>query len=638
MLKKLCWFGLLLIGLVGCGLLQVDTAEEVIPTLVAEAPPDHAAETLNALQSADPPARDLADLAKRLKGVAVSPVAPATRSVGEVETFWYLDGGDKNMQTSAELRLQSDNLSLWIEEGARVSDSDLAAALIVLDEEIVPTNRAFFGHEIDTGGDSRINILHLESIGGNGGNTVVAGYFSSADFYPKAANEFSNERKMLYISLSSAPIGSESYYQVIAHELEHMIQATVDRNEVSWVDEGMAELAAYVNGYNEVDSVDSYLRLTDVQLNDWSNGSAEDLAHYGASFLFNAYFLDRFGEDAMKQLVQQEGNGLSGVDAVLQSIDSTLTVGNLFADWVAATYLTGIGRQVAPYSYGAVEIGAVELAADHDAFPVAELGAVNQYGTDYVRIESAEPVQFTFTGSQQSRLLPTDPFSGDYFVTTYPADRSDMMMTGAFDLTDVDADDVTLTFATWYQIEKGWDYGYVLVSADNGATWQTLPSIYTTEANPHGNNYGVGLTGKSGLESDSVWTDVNIDLSEYKGKSILVRFEYITDDAVFEAGWAIDDIRIPAIDYVETFEDGLGDWELLGWARHSNILPQSFILQAIYLGETDVRIEPLALDINQQGSFTLALNDEFNAAVVTISGSTPVTKQPSAYRYTLSDE
>ena len=628
---------LLLSFAVACGLLQTEVPSEVVPTLMVEAPPDHATDTLNALLATDPPARDLAELAGRLKGIDVEPIRPATPNVGDIETFWYLGGGQKTQQTSAELLSQSDNLNMWVETSARVRERDLQEAVTTLEDRIVLNNRAFFGQEAAFEGDNRINILHLKDIGGSGGGTVVAGYFSSADFYPATANEFSNERKMLYISLSSADLGSDDYFQVVAHELQHMIHATVDRNETSWVNEGMAELASYVNGYNTVDSVDSFLELPDVQLNDWSEvGAAEGLANYGASFLYSAYFLERFGDEAMQALVQQADNGFRGVANVFETLSGVGSTDAFFAEWVAANYLHGIDRTESPYTYRNITFDPPVLQAQHAKFPVAEVGGVHQYGTDYIQIKSDQPIDFNFTGSQQSRLLPTNPQNGDYFVSTFPADQSDMMLTRAFDFTDVAADEITLTFATWYQIEQGWDYGYVLVSADNGATWQMLPSIYSTAADPHGNNYGVGLTGKSGLESDSVWTDVNVDLSDYKGEQVLIRFEYITDDAVFEAGWAIDDIRISAIDYLETFEAGLGDWELLGWARHSNILPQSFIIQAIYLSDSAVRVEPLELPSSQQGTFALALDEQFSEVVITISGSTPVTKQPSAYRYTLS--
>ncbi len=625
------------LALLAVGCFGEEVPEEVIPPLVVEPVPDAADETLAALLAADPPQRDLADLAQRLKGVDVSAeLPPKQNTVGDTETFWYLQNGTTNSEVSAELAYQSDLLNMWVETGVRYSDSDLQASATELETKIIPTNRAFFGDEPRPGidGDNRINFLHLESLGGSSATSVIAGYFSAADLYPRAANQFSNEREMLYINLDVASFASEAYFEVVAHELEHLIQSNTDRNEESWKDEGLAELSAFVNGYEDIDSVNQYVNLTDVQLNDWSNGTNEDLPHYGASFLWSAYFLDRFGEEATKKAVANEANGFQGYQATLDEIGSGLSTDQLFADWSIANYLTSIGRSEAPYSYDRVDVADIRLFADHDSFPAENTGAVYQYGTDYVRIEADGPVTLDFEGSSQVDMLPTSPHSGEMFVSTFPADRSDMTLTRPIDLTATDAQTVTLNFWSWYQIEEGWDYGYVAVSADSGQSWTLLGNkVDFTQANPQGNNYGVGLTGESGFEDHAVWRELFVDLTPFKGEEILLRFEYVTDDAVFEAGWAIDDIRIDAIGYSEDFENGLGGWEAAGWVHHANTLRQTFLLNAIFIGNDSVRVEPLTLDPTQSGTFTLNLNSGESSIVLTISGSTPITKQRAAYNY-----
>jgi bacillopeptidase F (M6 metalloprotease family) len=42
----------------------------------------------------------------------------------------------------------------------------------------------------------------------------------------------------------------------------------------------------------------------------------------------------------------------------------------------------------------------------------------------------------------------------------------------------------TLRFNTWFEIEEGWDYGYVAASTDGGATWTALRGDHTTASNP----------------------------------------------------------------------------------------------------------------------------------------------------------
>ena len=61
----------------------------------------------------------------------------------------------------------------------------------------------------------------------------------------------------------------------------------------------------------------------------------------------------------------------------------------------------------------------------------------------------------------------------------------------------------------------------------------------------------------------------------------MVRFEYITDDAVTQPGLIIDDVSIPEIGYSEDFENGAGDWVSEGWLLMDNVLPQDFVVQLV---------------------------------------------------------
>ncbi|EPD53130.1 hypothetical protein HMPREF1210_00861 [Paenisporosarcina sp. HGH0030] len=79
-----------------------------------------------------------------------------------------------------------------------------------------------------------------------------------------------------------------------------------------------------------------------------------------------------------------------------------------------------------------------------------------------------------------------------------------------------------LQFKDWYQIESGYDYGYVLVSTDK-QNWQLLSRF----------------TGNS-----MTWTERQIDLSAYAGQQIYVAFNVTTDEIGERAGWYIDDVAL----------------------------------------------------------------------------------------------
>jgi hypothetical protein len=62
----------------------------------------------------------------------------------------------------------------------------------------------------------------------------------------------------------------------------------MDKNEDGWLNEGMAELAAHVNGFF-IDRADDYVFHTDTQLTTLSHDPKEIAAHYANSFYFMAY-------------------------------------------------------------------------------------------------------------------------------------------------------------------------------------------------------------------------------------------------------------------------------------------------------------------------------------------------------------
>ena len=80
---------------------------------------------------------------------------------------------------------------------------------------------------------------------------------------------------MFYISADSgnAKPNSTFYDGTLAHEFQHMIHWANDRNEDSWVNEGMSELASYLNGFDPGGADAAYMQKPDTQLTTWSDPS-----------------------------------------------------------------------------------------------------------------------------------------------------------------------------------------------------------------------------------------------------------------------------------------------------------------------------------------------------------------------------
>jgi hypothetical protein len=208
------------------------------------------------------------------------------------------------------------------------------------------------------------------------------------------------------------------------------------------------------------------------------------------------------------------------------------------------------------------------------------------------------------------------------------ADESLTTLTRAFDLSG--AEQATLTYWTWHDIEPGYDYATVEVSADGGEQWQMLSTPSGTGANPYGNNPGWGYTGRSG--DPPAWVQEQVDLSPYVGGEVRVRFAYLTDEAITGAGFVLDDIAIPEIGYADDVETGEDGWEAAGFVRTDDLVPQRYLALLIGLGD-EVTVERLPLEKDQTAQWTVPLGSEnWHEAILVLSGLAPRTGQPALYQ------
>ncbi|PWB50277.1 MAG: hypothetical protein C3F13_17590 [Anaerolineales bacterium] len=600
-------------------------------------------ETRDALKIASIPINDPADLAHRLLGLddlsTTSTPPPGFFSVGDQQEFWVGNDESDNFKVSATLRYVTDHAYFWIENGVRYRERDLKALANAFEDRIYPTNRAFFGSEWTTGidGDPHIYILYARELGDEN-----AGYFSSSDEYPPQVNEYSNAHEIFMVNADNSPLDDQYTFGVLAHEFQHMIHWYQDRNESSWINEGFSELAVLLNQYYSGGFDALYTSQTDLQLTNWPDDAIEDTTpHYGASFLFMTYFLDRFGETATQALVANQENDLDSVETSLQHIQANdpltglpISADDFFRDWAVTNYLmdsaVGDGRYAYTSFRGTPPAGPTD---DIRSCPGESYTRdVHQYGVDYIRVTCPGSYTLHFEGSIQTPLLPQDPHSGRYAFWSDKTDESDTRLTHTFDFT-AETGPLTLSYWTWFDIEDGWDYVYLEASTD-GEHWQILTTPSGSSTNPQGNSYGWGYTGASGFGSSPHWIQEQVDLSQYAGKKVSLRFEYITDSNLTGEGFLLDDISIPEIGYQTDFEDCEAGWQPEGWTRIENILPQTYSLALITMGHTaTVKNIPLQPDITANIPFTIG--GDVDHIVLVVSGTTRFTRQSAPYRYTI---
>lgn len=588
-------------------------------------------ETLETLSQVLVPENDPYELACRLKAICDVPRTVPAKSyrVGDTEQFWITNSDTaSHSQITARLVYITPHSYFWVQEGTQYDEGEVQALMDTFENEIYPTNREFFGEEFNPGidDDPHIYVIYASGLGRN-----VAGYFNSSDSFHPLVKEFSNAHETYMLS-TTQDLADEFTYGVLAHEFVHMIQFPSDRNDVSWISEGFADVGMLLNGYSVGGHDWAYTLDPDLQLTTWGDSASDNGPRYGQSFLFLTYFLDRFGKEATQALNENPENSITSVDDTLASLGITdpltgeiVTADDVFMDWAAALYLkddeAGDGRYTYTIYPDAPRTSATNTITTCPQSPLDF--SVYQYGIDYISISCAGEHTLRFSGSTAIGLLPAEAHSGKYAFWSNKGDESDMTLTRQFDLSGVSGP-VEISYWTWYDIEEDWDYIYLEASTD-GEVWEILQTPSGTDYNPSGNSYGWGYTGQTGD-----WIEETVDLSRYTGQNVWIRFEYVTDAAVNGEGLLLDDVRIDAINYQSDFEADEGGWEAQGFARIDNVLPQTYRLSLILKGETTT-VTNIELEPDQTVEIPLSL-EAGEEAVLIVTGTTRFTTIPASYQ------
>ena len=426
--------------------------------------------------------------------------------------------------------------------------------------------------------------------------TYTAGYF---------APEYISDAGMNVIVIDSFDwvnrVGEPSllYEGVIAHELEHLLQNYSDPGELSWVDEGLADFAIFLNGYPAGGSHLTYHQVfhRETSLTRWGGG----LENYGASFSYMLYLWEQAGGNGdgtfdpdleydaaggdllMKLIFEEPADGMEGIQNAIDAFNAQTgsdlrSATELFKDWAIAVYLDddssarfgfenitfgpdsgnwtiSIANDVFFEGRGQYK-GATPPARFRNSKDVPEQVAL-PYGTSYETFRNPGPTfQVTMDGDDTTVVAP-------HTGTTHWYGGYESQNDSILDVDSAVSGGQTFDFWTWYFIEEGWDYGFA--EALVGTEWVTVPltdesgATVTTNDNPHDNNTeGNGLTGTSGgayFVDDPVYVHLSGTLPA--GATDL-RFRYSTDAAYLDTGWFIDDVSVDGTP--ATLSSPEGDW------------------------------------------------------------------------------
>jgi hypothetical protein len=621
--------------------MEIATKEEQVVNpadVTSEIVPQDAYDELDRLANTVTGNNDAREIAERLKGIDNIPdvitESAAPLEVGAQSNFWVIDGDtDENFEIEATMEYATDHLYFWVENGVKFNQDELEELADTFENKIYPTDREFFGSEWTPGidGDQHIYILYSRGLG-----STTAGYFSSNDSVHPLAAPYSNGHEMFLINADAVMLREEYIYGTLAHEFQHMIHWNLDANEESWMNEGFSELASLLNGYDPGGFDTLYFMDTDVQLNEWPNDPNKTSVHYGSSFLFVTYFLDRFGEEMTQKVVRSELNGFDSIDQALS--DDNITDGisgepiladDVFVDWALTNYLQDQRIDDGRYDYYSYTptMRSSVTNTDSDCAVDWHASSVTQYGVDLIELNCSGQKTLEFDGANLVNLIPADAYSGKYAFWSNQGDDSDMYLTKHFDFTNVSGS-IEMSYYTWYDLEEDYDYVYVLTSTDN-EHWNFVNTELGTDYDPVGNNLGWAYNGTT------EWIQESIDLSAFAGQEVYVRFEYITDAAVNGEGFLLDDVSVPVIGYFTDFESDDGGWVSDGFIRTQNDLPQTFRVE-VFDNSSSANIQKYQLAAGDTLSIDLDF-DEQDTIYLMVSGTTRYTRQPALYQYRFSD-
>lgn len=412
----------------------------------------------------------------------------------------------------------------------------------------------------------------------------------------------------------SAPAKPFLIESTFAHEYQHLLERWASPGESAWVNEGISDYAMELTGYSKpwlppgdvsaethITCFEGYLGKSlggvplggpENSLTLWEDqGSGESLCDYGAVWSFMQFMAGRYGVGFMTALHNEDRNGLDGLQATLDAFLVGKSAQTVIHEWAAMmaldnvtdnTILLALAR---PGTYSAPKLGA-SINWDNDQAYSSPGAPPN--GSDYVRLRNASGAYL------KANQLSTLSFAGQRTLEPIPIEWTvdgGALYSGSGDEIDrsivkqVTVGAGALSFRARWNLEEQWDFGFVQVSTDGGASYTSV-TCADSRYDVVDEGYPTIKTSLPGFTGVQDWTTETCDLSAYAGKSVLLAFRDITDwgtegndGATFAPGFYVDDVALDGA----AISDGS---TLAGWQTPTQIKPVPVAWTVQLLGYT----------------------------------------------------
>jgi|SRR3989344_7320581 len=295
---------------------------------------------------------------------------------------------DKNFDLSQRTQVQAvlvktePNLYFYVEKSwwdgqtfqqqeADLADLDKLSS--EFDLKIYPNLTSIFGSEWRPGvdGDTKMTVL-FQSM-----NQGMGGYFRQNDEYVKLQVPDSNEREMMYISLSYINNPSE-LKEVLAHEFMHMIifnqkNRLQDVQEDQWLDEAISDYTSTVLGYdNNYAGSNLQSRVYDF-VQSPSNSLVEFLNSkydFASVHMFISYLVDHYGIGVLSDIVKSKDTGITAINDALVKNGFTDDFSQVFTNWTIAVALNDC-TQDTKYCYLNKNLSSIKISPTLNFLPTS---------------------------------------------------------------------------------------------------------------------------------------------------------------------------------------------------------------------------------------------------------------------------
>jgi hypothetical protein len=364
-----------------------------------------------------------------------------------------------------------------------------------------------------------------------------------------------------------------AYESTVAHEWQHLLHHELCPGDVTFMNEGCSMYAEFLCGYGiDPDYPNSYFATPDNSLTEWGDqGDINILADYGAAALWCMYLADRYEAEFLRLYFLLGAYGIHGIDGINYALyfsHYNERFPEVYRDWKLANLIRADSPGAGKYNYKSINLNdpayiPVRLY-EESGFPVpmkkgtdygntitildydTGIATIYRWGSDYIALRDwSRPGFVYFDGDDLTQAQHSYwTLTADGWYSGTGEDLVEYLLGGT---AYVDPADPDLTLVTAYGLETLWDYGFVQVSTDGGATWTSLENEYTTSDHDPAAHPDIvaNLPGLTDYNPDwPDWTTMHFDLSPYADQTVMIGFRYMTDWATTYEGWWIDSATV----------------------------------------------------------------------------------------------